>query len=242
MGDFPVLPGLPRCPTTSPAKLPVPQQSLQDRWCSWPLRRLRTGHTAPPHDLKAPGVTLTPMILQRWVPVLFLYFIVRMQNFTKLYNNIWLFCRTKTKNMWVLPPCRTKLTERQWRKGLCSRSWWQVRSPACLFIHPIYPSYNNWAWFSEENLPPSKKSINVSVKILKFTTLARFILPVFLFIGESGLGKSTLVNSLFLTDLYKDRKVPSAQGEKFNFNNGGDQIFTSFKHVVCSFFSPFFWS
>ncbi|TWW75066.1 LIM domain kinase 1 [Takifugu flavidus] len=29
--------------------------------------------------------------------------------------------------------------------------------------------------------------------------------------GESGLGKSTLVNSLFLTDLYKDRKVPSAQ-------------------------------
>uniref|UniRef100_A0A3B5KZB3 Septin 5a n=1 Tax=Xiphophorus couchianus TaxID=32473 RepID=A0A3B5KZB3_9TELE len=26
--------------------------------------------------------------------------------------------------------------------------------------------------------------------------------------GESGMGKSTLVNSLFLTDLYKDRKVP----------------------------------
>nr|XP_046266337.1 septin-5-like isoform X2 [Scatophagus argus] len=29
--------------------------------------------------------------------------------------------------------------------------------------------------------------------------------------GESGLGKSTLINSLFLTDLYKDRKVPNAQ-------------------------------
>ncbi|KAI3373776.1 hypothetical protein L3Q82_022364 [Scortum barcoo] len=29
--------------------------------------------------------------------------------------------------------------------------------------------------------------------------------------GESGLGKSTLINSLFLTDLYKDRKVPTAQ-------------------------------
>uniref|UniRef100_A0A8D2J6Y5 Septin-type G domain-containing protein n=1 Tax=Varanus komodoensis TaxID=61221 RepID=A0A8D2J6Y5_VARKO len=26
--------------------------------------------------------------------------------------------------------------------------------------------------------------------------------------GESGLGKSTLVNSLFLTDLYKDRELP----------------------------------
>ncbi|KAF6207068.1 hypothetical protein GE061_018307 [Apolygus lucorum] len=27
-------------------------------------------------------------------------------------------------------------------------------------------------------------------------------------VGESGLGKSTLVNSLFLSDLYKDRKIP----------------------------------
>ncbi|XP_041863977.1 septin-5-like [Melanotaenia boesemani] len=29
--------------------------------------------------------------------------------------------------------------------------------------------------------------------------------------GESGLGKSTLINSLFLTDLSKDRKVPNAE-------------------------------
>ncbi|XP_054610425.1 septin 4a isoform X3 [Dunckerocampus dactyliophorus] len=29
--------------------------------------------------------------------------------------------------------------------------------------------------------------------------------------GESGLGKSTLINSLFLTDLYKDRKLPNAE-------------------------------
>ncbi|CAL8365345.1 unnamed protein product [Lota lota] len=29
--------------------------------------------------------------------------------------------------------------------------------------------------------------------------------------GESGLGKSTLINSLFLTDLNKDRKVPNAE-------------------------------
>ena len=28
--------------------------------------------------------------------------------------------------------------------------------------------------------------------------------------GESGLGKSTLINSLFLTDLYPDRVIPSA--------------------------------
>jgi len=30
-------------------------------------------------------------------------------------------------------------------------------------------------------------------------------------VGESGLGKSTMVNSLFLTDLYKERKIPSAE-------------------------------
>uniref|UniRef100_A0AAQ4QJA6 Septin n=1 Tax=Gasterosteus aculeatus aculeatus TaxID=481459 RepID=A0AAQ4QJA6_GASAC len=30
--------------------------------------------------------------------------------------------------------------------------------------------------------------------------------------GESGMGKSTLVNSLFLTDLYKDRKLLNAEG------------------------------
>lgn len=38
-------------------------------------------------------------------------------------------------------------------------------------------------------------------------------LSLFLWPGESGLGKSTLVHSLFLTDLYKDRKLLSAEGE-----------------------------
>ncbi len=31
--------------------------------------------------------------------------------------------------------------------------------------------------------------------------------------GESGLGKSTLINSLFLTDLYPERVIPGAAGE-----------------------------
>lgn len=33
-------------------------------------------------------------------------------------------------------------------------------------------------------------------------------------LGESGLGKSTLVNSLFLTDLYKDRTLLNAEGKQ----------------------------
>ncbi|KAF2346228.1 Septin-type guanine nucleotide-binding (G) domain, partial [Trinorchestia longiramus] len=34
-----------------------------------------------------------------------------------------------------------------------------------------------------------------------------------LVVGEAGLGKSTLVNSLFLTELYKDKKVPAVDGQ-----------------------------
>lgn len=67
MGDFPVLPGPPRCPATSLASPPAPQQPLPERWCSWPLRRLWSGRPAPPHVLKAPGAALIPMIPQRWV-------------------------------------------------------------------------------------------------------------------------------------------------------------------------------
>jgi len=38
-------------------------------------------------------------------------------------------------------------------------------------------------------------------------------------LGETGLGKSTLINSLFLGDLYKDRRIPDAAGVcNFYFN------------------------
>uniref|UniRef100_A0A3P8VSM8 Septin 5a n=1 Tax=Cynoglossus semilaevis TaxID=244447 RepID=A0A3P8VSM8_CYNSE len=43
--------------------------------------------------------------------------------------------------------------------------------------------------------------------------------------GESGIGKSTLVNSLFLTDLYKDRKLLNAE-ERIN------QTMEIIKHTV----------
>lgn len=37
--------------------------------------------------------------------------------------------------------------------------------------------------------------------------------------GESGLGKSTLINSLFLTDLYPERVIPGAAGKTHNALN-----------------------
>ncbi len=39
--------------------------------------------------------------------------------------------------------------------------------------------------------------------------------------GESGLGKSTLINSLFLSDLYADRKVPDAKGNSTSSGTNG---------------------
>ncbi|XP_052347562.1 septin-5-like [Oncorhynchus keta] len=47
-----------------------------------------------------------------------------------------------------------------------------------------------------------------SISLILFIILSP---PPSLSLGESGLGKSTLVNSLFLTDLYKDRKVLNAE-------------------------------
>ena len=46
--------------------------------------------------------------------------------------------------------------------------------------------------------------------------------------GESGLGKTTLVNSIFLTNLYPNRKVPDAAGRS------GDSICVVFGFTAVS--------
>uniref|UniRef100_A0A3Q3WNN5 Septin-type G domain-containing protein n=1 Tax=Mola mola TaxID=94237 RepID=A0A3Q3WNN5_MOLML len=72
-----------------------------------------------------------------------------------------------------------------------------------------------------------KGLLNSTIEYVGFATLPNqvhrktlkkgfaLLMSLFLSVGESGLGKSTLIKSLFLTDLYKDRKVPSAQ-ERIN--------------------------
>lgn len=64
------------------------------------------------------------------------------------------------------------------------------------FVNPDQSGYVGFA-----NLPNQvhRKSVK---KGFEFTLMV---------VGESGLGKSTLVNSLFLTDLYPERHIPTAQ-------------------------------
>lgn len=48
-------------------------------------------------------------------------------------------------------------------------------------------------------------------------------------VGESGLGKSTLINSLFLGDLYKNRKISDVQGKNFKIIAKCHSIILGFK-------------
>lgn len=73
-----------------------------------------------------------------------------------------------------------------------------MSSEAKAFSNPETPGYVGFA-----NLPNQvhRKSVK---KGFEFTLMV---------VGESGLGKSTLVNSLFLTDLYPERDIPDASAK-----------------------------
>lgn len=53
-------------------------------------------------------------------------------------------------------------------------------------------------------------------------------------VGESGLGKSTLVNSLFLTDLYPERIIPDAVGK--HYRSLSMKLLFFFKSILLIYF------
>ncbi|XP_028817408.1 septin 4b isoform X4 [Denticeps clupeoides] len=102
-------------------------------------------------------------------------------------------------------------------KDFESRQWSQLDASDCGLLSPISPSRPKSPW---GRFDPYDSQEDQDKEYVGFATLPNqvhrksvkkgfdFTLMV---AGESGLGKSTLVNSLFLTDLYKDRKLLNAE-------------------------------
>ncbi len=46
--------------------------------------------------------------------------------------------------------------------------------------------------------------VYIDILSLLFSIILILLLIIYILLGQSGLGKSTLINSLFMTDLYED--------------------------------------
>ena len=78
----------------------------------------------------------------------------------------------------------------------------------------VTPSYG-----SCQSSPSLKLGLSPSSRQVHRKSVKRGFEFTLMVVGESGLGKSTLINSLFLTDLYPDRKVPDAVDKVLPFRN-----------------------
>lgn len=69
----------------------------------------------------------------------------------------------------------------------------------------------NYLQFANTDLPGYVGFANLPNQVHRKSVKKGFEFTLMV-VGESGLGKSTLVNSLFLTDLYPERVIPGAVG------------------------------
>uniref|UniRef100_A0A674E0G0 Septin-4-like n=1 Tax=Salmo trutta TaxID=8032 RepID=A0A674E0G0_SALTR len=104
---------------------------------------------------------------------------------------------------------RTTLKTLSWRT-LCNKTPTTTGSP----LSPTRPK-SPWGRFDPYDFPEDQDKEYVGFATLPNQVHRKSVKKGFDFTlmvaGESGLGKSTLVNSLFLTDLYKDRKLLNAE-------------------------------